>query len=1024
MSEDQIKESYTPNCCSPDFFRKLKIELDNISGPSAYLCRCIAKEFFKWAQNYDTNASLRSDAYSYLKIGAQKKTFDNQDHFVPETSTEEAIANSQFASRDSTKDNDKNEYNNQSNSIEDGSFGGWVPSEEELDFLNGQLDSSSFVQKSSYQDVEESIDQPTQDKKSNKKRKALKFLKNCLDTLKDQTKLAFGDANLAYRLFFSLYDCDELKDYRKISPPSTKIQRNGKSLQERTKSFNDVEKLLDQENSSQEKLSSLFSPYDNLELHEVIANKLVEENKESFSEIAEFLNKYDRCDKKGPTLDFEYIKYSFTKKLLEKYIEFKLKDALTNDINFSLLNSCIEKLQTFYSQVDLYSELKIEVKDSVHPKTTIELKKLYFAAIISQQVISEDACNYDNGCNPYRIELSEIYNIFRSPFEEETFKKEWAWLNYFKRYSSFNEFKLRYQKFVYKKQICKFLENSTEQSIKSFIESIKLGKIKVEKAKFFLFSSTRSEPPFNSFANCFTSYDGNLCVLKIKQENKEDYCLFKTNLNFNGYQQDTASSNKIRFYLSPYTEFVLPKDYESEFIGKVARKESDDRIFKKLENLETNIGRDLEQKSHSQSYSSNLQKYAFNSKDIEELKKLYIPIGASCDDLCSSLENLSQLPFKNLKALKEKITLIKQCISVDSICENLSSENISELGNIEVIDILLQRASYFIKNGYYPNDVVNKLIEKKVSLEEGNLSDDVGKISDQIRKICKEINQRDSDNGKKPCTFVADAINKILNPNSSYSAQFSNLQTKSKGYFSEIQKSFSSIAENVQQIDKEIQQYTNKTIIIYYLSSIINHLLSFDGCYPNNTIQNFIKKYFLAQLCNKNIIADKDSSMMLHYLLTPKTEDIRDYFTALNAYNSSFEDEFNWLQYFINGRRNNNKSSVEFDKKRVLTTKHLSLTVTINNSENHEICISEKNDDIFVYLLGDDSNHSKQVIQDEIKFSKKDLYLEKEKSSREKNSKPVHIRIPGNFSSHIEAAINSCMVLWSIESIKLNNGND
>ena len=54
-------------------------------------------------------------------------------------------------------------------------------------------------------------------------------------------------------------------------------------------------------------------------------------------------------------------------------------------------------------------------------------------------------------------------------------------------------------------------------------------------------------------------------------------------------------------------------------------------------------------------------------------------------------------------------------------------------------------------------------------------------------------------------------------------------------------------------------------------------------------------------------------------------------------------------------------------------------------------------------------------------------YVEKrvrKKSSREKNSKPVHIRIPGNFSSHIEAAINSCMVLWSIESIKLNNGND
>lgn len=1021
MSEDQIKESYKPNCCSPDFFRKLKIELDNISGPSAYLCRYIANAFFKWAQNYDTNALLRSDAYSYLKIGAQKKTFDNQDHFVRETSTEEAIAKSQFASRDSTKDNDKNEDNNQSNTIEDGSFGGWVPSEEEKDFLNGQLDSSSLVQKSSYQDVEESIDQPTQDKKSNKKRKALSFLKKCL--YKDQTKLAFGDANLAYRLFFSLYDCDELKDYRKISTLSTIIQRNGKSLQERTKSFNDVEKLLAQENSSQEKLSSLFSPIDNRELHEVIANKLVEEKKESFSEIAEFLNKYDMCDKRGPTLDFEYIKYSFTKKLLEKYIEFKLKDALTHDIDFSLLNSCIEKLQTFYSQDDLYSELKIEVKGVDHQKNTIELKKLYFAAIISQQVISEDAFNYDNGCNPYRRELSEIYNIYRSPFEEETFKKEWDWLKYFKSYSSFDEFKKRYQKFVYKKQICKFLENSTDQSIKSFIESIKLGKIKVECAKFFLVSSTRSQTPFNSFTNCFTSYDGNLCVLKIKQENKEDYCLFKTNLNFNGYQQDTASSNKIRFYLSPFTKFVLPTNYESEFIGKVARKESDDIIFNKLKNLETKIDIDLEQKSHSQSYSSNLQKNAFNFKDIEELKKLYNPIGASCDDLCSSLENLSQLTSNNLKELKEKISLIEKCISVDSICENIrkGSENISKQRNIEVIDILLQRASYFIKNGYYRNDVVNKLIERKVSLEEGNLRVDVVKISNEISKIFKEINQRDSDN-KKPCTFVADAINKILNPNSSYSAQFSNLQTKSKEYFHEIQKSFYSIAEKVQQIDKEIQQYTNKTIIIYYLSSIINYLLSFDGCYPNNTIQNFIKKYFLAQLCKKNII--KDSSMMLHYLLTPKTEDIRDYFTAINAYNSSYEDEFNWLQYFINGRRNNNYSSNEFDKKSVLTTKHLSLTVKINNSENHEIWISEKNDDIYVYLLAKDATYSKQVIRDEIKFSKKDLYLEIEKSSRGKNSKPVHIRIPGNFSSHIEAAINSCMVLWSIESIKLNNGND
>ena len=55
MSEDQIKESYTPNCCSPDFFRKLKIELDNISGPSAYLCRCIAKEFFKLLIKFNHN---------------------------------------------------------------------------------------------------------------------------------------------------------------------------------------------------------------------------------------------------------------------------------------------------------------------------------------------------------------------------------------------------------------------------------------------------------------------------------------------------------------------------------------------------------------------------------------------------------------------------------------------------------------------------------------------------------------------------------------------------------------------------------------------------------------------------------------------------------------------------------------------------------------------------------------------------------------------------------------------------------
>ena len=108
-----------------------------------------------------------------------------------------------------------------------------------------------------------------------------------------------------------MYDCDELKEYRTI------IQRNGKSPPERPESFIDVEKLLAQENSSQEKLSTLFSHNDNRELHEVIANKLVEENKESFSEIAEFLNKYDMCDKGGPTLDFEYIKYSFTKKLLE-----------------------------------------------------------------------------------------------------------------------------------------------------------------------------------------------------------------------------------------------------------------------------------------------------------------------------------------------------------------------------------------------------------------------------------------------------------------------------------------------------------------------------------------------------------------------------------------------------------------------------------------------------------------------------------------------------------------------------------
>lgn len=946
MSEDQIKESYTPNCCSPDFFRKLKIELDNISGPSAYQCRYIANAFFKWAQNYDTNALLRSDAYSYLKIGAKKKTFDNQDHFVPETSTEEAIAKSQFASRDSTKDNDKNEDNNQSNTIEDGSFGGWVPSEEEKDFLNGQLDSSSFVQKSSYQDVEESIDQPTQDKKSNKKRKALSFLKKCL--YKDQTKLAFGDANLAYRLFFSLYDCDELKDYRKISTLSTIIQRNGKSLQERTKSFNDVEKLLAQENSSQEKLSSLFSPIDNRELHEVIANKLVEEKKESFSEIAEFLNKYDMCDKRGPTLDFEYIKYSFTKKLLEKYIEFKLKYALTHDIDFSLLNSCIEKLQTFYplDDFDLYSELKIEVKESAPHRNIIDLKDLYFAAIISQQVISEDACNYDNGCNPYKKELSEIYNIYRSPFEEETFKKEWDWLKYFKSYSSFDEFKKRYQKFVYKKQICKFLENSTDQSIKSFIESIKLGKIKVECAKFFLVSSTRSQTPFNSFTNCFTSYDGNLCVLKIKQENKEDYCLFKTNLNFNGYQQDTASSNKIRFYLSPFTKFVLPDEYESEFIDSESRIEGDD--------------------------------------------KNYINVDSICEDLRKGSKNAS---------------------------------DISKVENREAIDLLLQRASYFIKNGYYRKDVVNALIEKKVSLEESDLKGDVNKIRDQFIYIKVKINQKIlNDDKEKPCTFVADAINKILKDVVNDNFKLANFRTKSEEYFSEILETLYIVAKNVQVLDRKVSRYTNINIKVYYISSIINHLLSSDSNYPNNPIQNFIKKYLLAKLYKKELISEEESSLMMNYLFTPKTEDIRDYFTALNAYNSSFEDELNWLQYFINGRKNNNYSSDEFDNKRVLTTKHLFLTVTINNSKNHKICISEKNDDIYVYLLANDAYYSKQlVIQDEIKFVKKDLELKVEKDSRGKTGAPIHIRIPGNFSSHIEAAINSCMVLWSIESIELDN---
>ena len=943
MSEDQIKESYTPNCCSPDFFRKLKIELDNISGPSAYLCRCIAKEFFKWAQNYDTNASLRSDAYSYLKIGAQKKTFDNQDHFVPETSTEEAIAKTQFASRDSTKDNDKNEYNNQSNSIEDGSFGGWVPSEEELDFLNGQLDSSSFVQKSSYQDVEESIDQPTQDKKSNKKRKALSFLKNCLK-LKDQTKLAFGDANLAYRLFFSLYDCDELKEYRTI------IQRNGKSPPERPESFIDVEKLLAQENSSQEKLSTLFSHNDNRELHEVIANKLVEENKESFSEIAEFLNKYDMCDIGGPTLDFEYIKYSFTKKLLEKYIEFKLKYALTHDIDFSLLNSCIEKLQTFYPQddFDLYSELKIEVKESSPHRNIIDLKDLYFAAIISQQVISEDACNYENGCNPYRKELSEIYSKYSSPFEERTFNQEWDWLSYFESNSSFDEFKSRYQKFVYKKQICKFLENSIDQSIKSFIKSIKLGKIKIECAKFFLLSPTRMQEQFSNSNNCFAGYDGNLCALKIRQENEEYYCLFKTDLNFNHYQQDTTSTNKIRFYLSPYTKFVLPDEYESEFIVSELRIEGYDKILRKLEDLDS-----------------------------------------ICEDLRKGLENASE---------------------------------ISKVENREAIDLLLQRASYFIKNGYYRKDVVNALIEKKVSLENSSLESDVKKVSDQFNHIKEKINQKVlNDDKAKPCTFVADTINKILKDVTNDNFKFANLRTKTEEYFSKIQESFDSIADKVQVLDSKVSSYTNINIKVYYLSSIINYLLSSDSNYPNNPIQNFIKKYLLAKLYEKKFISEEESSLMMNYLFTPKTEDIRDYFTALNVYKSSFEDEFNWLKYFINRRQNNNYSSDDFDKKRVLTTKHLFLTVTINKPRNHKICISERNDDIYVYLLENDATYGKQVIKDEIKFVKKDLYLEVEKASRGKTGAPIHIRIPGNFSSHIEAAINSCMVLWSIESIELDN---
>lgn len=1015
MSEDQIKESYTPNCCSPDFFRKLKIELDNISGPSAYQCRYIAKEFFKWAQNYDTNASLRSDAYSYLKIGAQKKTFDNQDHFVPETSTEEAIANSQFASRDSTKDNDKNEDNNQSNTIEDGSFGGWVPSEEEKDFLNGQLDSSSFVQKSSYQDVEESIDQPTQYKKSNKKRKALSFLKNCLK-LKDQTKLAFGDANLAYRLFFSLYDCDELKEYRTI------IQRNGKSPPERPESFIDVEKLLAQENSSQEKLSTLFSHNDNRELHEVIANKLVEENKESFSEIAEFLNKYDMCDKGGPTLDFEYIKYSFTKKLLEKYIEFKLKYALTHDIDFSLLNSCIEKLQTFYPQddFDLYSELKIEVKESAPHRNIIDLKDLYFAAIISQQVISEDACNYENGCNPYRKELSEIYSKYSSPFEERTFNQEWDWLSYFESNSSFDEFKSRYQKFVYKKQICKFLENSIDQSIKSFIKSIKLGKIKIECAKFFLLSPTRMQEQFSNSNNCFAGYDGNLCALKIRQENEEYYCLFKTDLNFNHYQQDTTSTNKIRFYLSPYTKFVLPDEYESEFIDSELRIEGDDKILRKLEDLD----------SVTYIMRSNLKKCVFESDEIEELKRLINPIGSTCGEFFTILRKIpqnSELYRKDFDTLKSKLTIIKNYINVDSICEDLrkgleNASEISKVENREAIDLLLQRASYFIKNGYYRKDVVNALIEKKVSLENSSLESDVKKVSDQFNHIKEKINQKVlNDDKAKPCTFVADTINKILKDVTNDNFKFANLRTKTEEYFSKIQESFDSIADKVQVLDSKVSSYTNINIKVYYLSSIINYLLSSDSNYPNNPIQNFIKKYLLAKLYEKKFISEEESSLMMNYLFTPKTEDIRDYFTALNVYKSSFEDEFNWLKYFINRRQNNNYSSDDFDKKRVLTTKHLFLTVTINKSRNHKICISERNDDIYVYLLGNDATYGKQVIKDEIKFVKKDLYLEVEKASRGKTGAPIHIRIPGNFSSHIEAAINSCMVLWSIESIELDN---
>lgn len=992
---------------SDNSLSSFKEHLDEITGPNAYEVFNISANFLKWASNKDGNVNLRRSAYLFMD-NSDKDTYDGNDHsshIVDEY-------------RDKCLNIELSELEDDEGQVikQKFSFGSWTPKNKE------ELSENDKVLDSDEENEEINLNEGKHKKKKRKKsdsslrKDALSFLLKCLKQKAErQSSLPFDDGRLAYRLFFRLYDDPSLDRYKTKSTNETNSIINEKPITNKKPGIETVESLLPTV-VGKSRLTNLLK-HESDTIHETLAKKLFEDkSKSSIEDLLSLIDDYDLCQLNGPILNFREIKSEFSIQVLLYYVTISLADAVINSriTNISLINKCIDICQDYYKKnkngKDIYSEpLKILDGDQSYQGESITLRELYPIAICSIPYANKDLNITDNQKNPYTWTIEKLLSSIGSPFFKKSFISKWEKLKSVCNEHSVGMFCENFKKFILRHQVEAFInkcKNIADQN--NCKKLLNLNGI-FKDAKFYLnYHSFKTE--FSDFENCCESFDKNICVIRSEGE----ALLITSDISFSELKcEKITNKNEADYLLSPYNLFItapfsVSESYHQSTNTKVDIKVDKDVIKEIQDNIKDTDSRLLDD---NPIHFITTLKYVFN-----------------IDQKCI-IDLLKNTIKDHKKELVDYLCLFVRYFSMDDY-DTQDKKSISRAHNFEYEELktLFNRGNYFIQNGYFSENTVKQLTEKLVEFalkhsdlkkiekngkeQYQNLKQDLTRKLDSIftiKDIFVELSEKE-DWSNNLCFSFSSILNEFAKTYNYSNIRFSP-SDDSNSPFVELLNLLTYIFSKFYEVEKELSKSISIQFAINEFSSFLNKILhKYElGDIGQHFVANYIKKCLCYSIYIKHKIYVK--SLYNHILLKNETTAFSDKAFNYICSKSKLEDEIKWIEYIFKEKEKEdvtvNQTGKQFSEQKfpeIFTNSHICLEISLPYTS---YLIAYENEKEINLLYMDNS----KTVKKQFKFKKEGIYLEETEDYNK-------IQVAGNFTSFLEAALNTVIVILGIKKIK------